>query len=223
MPLNPEFKHIEGWAFESEQEALYDLARTLPEKSSAVEVGVWAGRTFFPVAEGISHGMREGHVYAVDNWDGSKIENRHMAYQFEFAYEKFLVNLDKYHFRDLVTIFRGSGLRAASDLHIDNLCLVHLDAGDSGWETFALLSTWWLRLEKGGFLAIHDVKAPPRTSSGEAVGLVDDWQDHGIVEDLVDETGRPDVGVRRAALLWENLQGVERHSETAGHWIYQKG
>jgi len=221
--VNPEFHKIEGWAFESEQEALCQLAQELPTYSSIAEIGVWAGRTFMPLAQGVWG--RGGVAYAIDSWDGSKVENLHMAYEFEFAYEKFLVNLEKFGLIGFSTIFRGSGLRAASDLHISNLRLVHLDAGDSGWETFALLSAWWLRLEKGGFLAIHDVKAPVLKHGYDNIGTTvttEDYQRYGTMEHLSQETGRPDVGVLRATLLWEKLQGVERHSETAGHWIWQK-
>ena len=156
--MNPEFHKIEGWAFESEQKALYELARKLPNYSVIVEVGVWEG----DFSQQALDGCDPETLYLVDPWEKNDDATNYTSTVTRTQEELDLICVsveDRFSRDKRAVIVRATSEDAASQLNIA-ADWVYIDGIHTYQAVLSDLEYWWPVVKPGGMITGHDYDKP---------------------------------------------------------------
>jgi predicted O-methyltransferase YrrM len=167
LTLPIDMQAVKGFLSEEEGEALYEHARLVPGTSPALEIGSYCGKS--TVYLGLACQRAGRALLALDHHRGS--EEHQVG---ELFHDPDLVD-DEGNFSTLVAFrrtLRAAGLEASvvpvlasseqfGALWRGELSLVFIDGGHSLDSALTDYRAWAGRIERGGFLAIHDVYPRP--------------------------------------------------------------
>ena len=150
------FRQLEGWLTDSEALGLFEMAASLGEKASIVEIGSWQGKSSYCLVSGLKSGL----LYAIDPFNGDAGEDLASKKEYEEKKEGrdlegiFLHNMKRLGVMRKIKMHKGY----SKDFHhqfteIDALFIDgdHSYAGCSN--DFHLYAH---KIIGGGFLAFHD-------------------------------------------------------------------
>ena len=184
---------IDGWLTVDEAIALYELARSVPDREPVVvEIGSWQGKS--SVVLGIGLKSKQGAtLYCVDPFDASGDGSSEKDYQKRrgelvgFLRERFLSNLQQTGVREMVKVLQGYSHEVVEgfDQSID---LLFID-GDHDYESVLRdFRDWTPMVAEGGVLCMHDVGNPlvpgPQQVVVEEMRRSPVWGEHRQVDSL---------------------------------------
>ncbi len=124
---------------------LHDLARSLKESSTGVEIGSYTGASSVMIGKGMRGG---GRLYCVDTW-----ENDGMTEGKRDTFETFKENIKG--LEGIVTPLRGRSVDVAASFETP-LDFLFID-GDHSYEGVkADVDAWFGKLKSGGIIVMHD-------------------------------------------------------------------
>lgn len=157
-------QNIHGWC------NFYDLYSKmldkLPNNFSFAEIGVWKGRSLaYFVVESIKRN-KQGHIYAIDHWLGSKEHLNQQDPSFEPSlvgnpdglYELFLNNVSP--IRDKINIIREQSVEASKQFDDLSLDAIFIDASHEYEDVLKDLEAWYPKKKEQGFFCGHDYDWP---------------------------------------------------------------
>lgn len=158
----------------AERLSLFQIAKLLPLKARALEIGSHVGSSALFLCAGLKH--IEGHLYCVDTWMNETMPDGTCD-----TYQEFMTNTSP--FLSMITPIRKSSKELRYEDIGHDLDLVFID-GDHSEDAvrgdFRIVSKW---VKVGGFVAFHDVSAVypgVNVVVGEALAS-GSWQLAGLV------------------------------------------
>ena len=127
-----------------------------PRGGRIAEIGVWKGRSLCSVRDVIvDHDLK---VVAVDSFEGTKSEEWGLAEEANQVHiqDVFERGLDKFKFRDRVSVVREDSSVAAKLFPDDHFSCVFIDADHSYESVKKDIDAWWDKVNPGGILCGHD-------------------------------------------------------------------
>ena len=163
------FNHIqevhartEGWCSWQKAETLSSIVLAL-RPALCVEIGVWYGRSLFPVAQALQH-VGSGKVLAIDPWlagcsvagqvNQADVEwwNRQSIH--EDAYKGFLAGVERLQLKPFVDVHRMHSDEYDPEQRIG---LLSVD-GNHGVQAIKDMQRYAPAVERGGFLVADDIQ-----------------------------------------------------------------
>jgi predicted O-methyltransferase YrrM len=170
------YKTIDGWLSLNEAYHLFDGARSLPGKSTIVEIGSWKGKSTYCLAKG----LRSGTVYAIDPFNSAGEEGSAQVYQQKSANEDLLSvfkeNMASRGMSQKVVPWKGYSQDFVNK--VDSINFLFIDGDHSIEGARYDFDHYSPRLVKGGLIAFHDYDAK-RTQFGPT------W----VIENVVKPSG----------------------------------
>jgi glycosyltransferase involved in cell wall biosynthesis/predicted O-methyltransferase YrrM len=132
----------------SERLLLLELAKTLPNYPTIVEIGSYLGASTCFLAEGLLESEKEGKIFAVDTWTniGMSEGNRE-------TYEEFINNIQGY--QSIITPLRGLSTEIVDDFDHE-IDLLFIDGDHSYQGASSDLRKWLPKVKEGGIVICHD-------------------------------------------------------------------
>ena len=161
---------LPGWC--PEEKALW-MADHIVQKGykTATELGVYAGRSVFPIALAIA--ANQGHaVYAVDAWDNAVATSAPISERDDTWWESVdLVNIKSQFLREtisqnLVSLIKIIELPSAAACQIvsrligQNIDFLHIDGAHSEAQALADVTNWSELVVSGGMIVLDDIDWP---------------------------------------------------------------
>lgn len=144
---------IQGWMCFNELQFLYETAKTHEE---IAEIGSWKGKSTHALLKGQLAGKYpNGHVMAVDTWEGSLDTRDHTNFlaKQEDVFSQFKENVG--HFKNLF-IVKGDSFNEARKCADKSFDFIFIDAGHTYEEVKQDIEAWLPKLTKNGIMAGHD-------------------------------------------------------------------
>lgn len=153
-----------GWCSAEKAETLLELVLEVKPKV-VVEIGVFGGASFFPMACGINH-LRSGTIYAVDPWSNTEcvkyldpIEDKeHLEWwrsvRLLDVYASFLDKLLLFNYESFTTILKKSSEEAISD--IPSIDILHIDGHRSEEISTLDVKLYLPKVVSGGYICLGD-------------------------------------------------------------------
>jgi glycosyltransferase involved in cell wall biosynthesis len=144
----PNHNEIEGWMRFQELQWLFEESK---KHKVIVEIGSWKGKS----TNAILSGCKDGVVYAVDTWEGSKDErdDTHWLAQKENVFKTFKKNTAQ--FGNLKTICKTS-TEAAKEFKNNSIDFCFIDAGHTKEEVQEDILAWLPKMKRDGIISGHD-------------------------------------------------------------------
>lgn len=167
---------IDGWCTEERAKYLIDLFLETKPKL-CVEIGVYAGRTFFPVASSLKF-LDDGVAIGIDPWDKYEMlksfdpvkDSTNLRawgnVDFENVYRTFLNLLKRFELENYCIILRMKSSEAASMIssEIDFLCL---DGNPSEMCSTQDVELYLPMVRPGGYVLLYDILQPAKIKAAE--------------------------------------------------------
>ncbi|HWI51129.1 MAG TPA: class I SAM-dependent methyltransferase [Symbiobacteriaceae bacterium] len=170
---------IQGWLRRAEGACLYETARFRAPSPVVVELGAWKGRSTAWLAFGVKD-RGEGHVYAVDHWQGSDEEPHRrllQSYGDDQLFREFQSNLDRLGLTDHVTPIKLNTMAASRSWPVERpIGLLFIDASHEYGDVKRDFEYWSPLVSPGGFILFHDVRTWPGPT--RLVGELPAWYRH---------------------------------------------
>jgi predicted O-methyltransferase YrrM len=163
----PQYYSIAGWLSETEALGLYDLARSLKNDASVLEIGVWQGKSTYCLARGLSSGM----VTVIDPFnaaggadtDSEAIYRRMQNEKQLDLLETFQRNLERGKVASKVKTLRGYSQQFVGSVPAIDLLFID---GDHSIEGCSFdFDAYQDAVRPGGYLLFHDYD-PSRSNFG---------------------------------------------------------
>src|SRR5262245_13724877 len=150
------YKEIPGYC---DYHWFYDrMFDRLPNDFSIVEVGVWFGHAVAYMAEQAKASRKNGHIYAVDTFEGSPNERKHQKIVEQHGgsiYDAFQKNMKACGVAAYIyPVVNDSAFSAGYIAQM--MDLVFLDAEHEYLSVKQDIVTWWPWVKKGGIIAGRD-------------------------------------------------------------------
>lgn len=159
-------EQLEGWCWQEKAERMLSLA--LDEESKVmVEVGVYGGRSLIPLIVAAQH--NKGFVWGIDAWSNDVAT----TVPYGKDHNSFWANDDMGRVKDKlfkflgdnklgghVAIVQASGEQALHLFQDKSIDLLHVDASHSVLDEARDVSSYLMKLRKGGILIIDDTDRP---------------------------------------------------------------
>lgn len=173
--------YIEGWMGIDELNFLYDSSKL---RKNILEVGSWRGRSTNAILQGATE--TEGHVTAVDTWQGSQDKRDMTNWMVKEAdiFGEFQKNTAKY---NNLTIHRGKSVESAPSFKDKSFDMIFIDAGHTKHEVMDDINAWLPKVKEDGLICGHD--------------YVNSWM--GVVDAVDGIFGKPDGVV--GTIWWVDL------------------
>lgn len=156
---------IPGWG--SDEKALNFIDLVLEVKPAVcVEIGVYAGKSFFPVALALKH-LGHGIVFGIDTWeikestkhfdpikDASHIEWWTKESGLEEMYPFCLQMIAEHGLQSYCHLLKMTSEKAAAK--IDAIDILHLDGNHDGWVSTQDVMLYLPKVRSGGYIWIND-------------------------------------------------------------------
>jgi len=162
------YRNIDGWC---DFEDLYvEVAKSVPNGSILIEVGVWLGRSVCFLAEVLKDMKKDVLIFAVDTWEGSD-EKEHKEYIESVGgkdkfYEEFLSNMKAAGVASFVKPVRKPSLDAAKDFTDGVATFIFIDAEHHYQNVYNDIEAWKPKVKSGGMIAGHDHYVGNKDSEG---------------------------------------------------------
>lgn len=150
--IRDKVESIFGFMMEGQEEALFNIVKSIPSKSTIVEIGSLAGRS--TTAMGFASLGRGNHIYAIDVFI-SKLPHFRKVLPEDY-YQVFLDNIRKNNIESLVEPIRGRSeeIGKSWDKEID---MLFIDGGHIYDQIKADFDLFYRHVRHGGIVALHDV------------------------------------------------------------------
>ena len=145
---------VEGWYSKTDLALLYRAMELIPEDPIIVELGCYAGRSTFFMAEILSD-MGKGHLWTVDIWDQTTFRIP-PALHCQQAKALFLNALGWRNLLDFITVIEQPSVEAGKEWAGPNIDLLHVDAGHLYSEVKADTESWIPHVKVNGYAIFHD-------------------------------------------------------------------
>jgi predicted O-methyltransferase YrrM len=155
-----------------ETEYLRELASL--SEDIIVEIGGFQGRTSIELAKGSKMG-NNNHIYVIDVWDGSKVNNTKDVY---FSIETFKKNINEANVSDIITPIHSTSSKALETWD-KKIGMLFID-GDHSYNGVKKDIKWIDYVVSGGIVAFHDYFLPNYKDS--VVKAVDEIRDQLIFD-----------------------------------------
>ena len=163
MSLQGVVESLHGWCTVEKAERLYQLIKESDSKLT-VELGVFAGRSFIPMA--IAHRDKQsGFAIGVDAWkagvciEGTNAEANNQYWKnvnYKEVYQSCINAIDQYDLKDYCDTLRMRSSQAGI-LFADNIIdVLHQDSNHNIETIIAELKLWSPKVKKGGYWIIDD-------------------------------------------------------------------
>jgi hypothetical protein len=173
---------LHGWCSLEKAITLYNIVRAV-RPNIVVEIGVWGGRSFFPMAMALKEN-HQGTIIGIDPWsteasaEGQTTNSDHQWWQevanHELVYQHFMHQLDKLGLNGVSEIHRAKSEKIDLPMGIG---LLHLD-GNHGPQAYDETVRLAPRVIQHGFVVLDDL-----TWSGGHVQRAADWmKENGFLE-----------------------------------------
>jgi hypothetical protein len=156
--------HAVGWCSEEKCVTLLNLILETKPKT-VVEIGVFGGSSFLPMACGIKH-LKSGVIYAVDPWNNAECikyldpveDKEHLDWwrtvRLLDVYASFLDKLLLFDCEDCTIILKKSSEEAASDIAF--IDVLHIDGHRSEEITALDVKLYLPKVVSGGYICLGD-------------------------------------------------------------------
>jgi predicted O-methyltransferase YrrM len=149
---------IPGMLRKSEAEALLYLSALSEAEGDVIEIGSWMGKSTVHLAKGLSI-RGQGKVYAIDTFKGNPGKEkiyRAPLREGETIYSRFLKNIEKAGFKDIVVPFKMTSKEARKKFKNIQARLLFIDACHDYDAVREDILLWKDTLTKGGLIVLHD-------------------------------------------------------------------
>jgi predicted O-methyltransferase YrrM len=163
--INRAISSLDGWCTIRKAEMLSCLIQTNDCKT-ALEVGIYAGRSLIPMALTMKH-LGRGYVIGVDPWsncEATKVatnaENDKWWNELDLVLIKssFHISLVKFGVLPFVKTLELNSEQAFAALADQKFGLIHVDGGHSEEQAYRDVTNWSTLLERGGILVMDDIE-----------------------------------------------------------------
>ena len=175
---------------------------------TAVEIGVYRGRSFIPLALAM-RAQGHGRAFGVDPYavepamqhddHGIPLDVIHAFVRdsdWDGIWQSVEEAIDREHVRDFAELLRTTSLNAASRFAPGQLGLVHIDGNHDRDSVESDISTWLPRIRPGGFLVLDDASWDSVSPSMRALSA-----SHELILNVDDKHGLLGVGAADFAVL----------------------
>jgi hypothetical protein len=168
---------LEGWCTTEKAVNFIDLVLEV-EPDVCVEIGVFGGRSLFPVAYTLKF-LDHGVIYAIDPWDKFEclkyfdpVENQFDIIwwgklNLNYIYGSYFAMLRKYDLEKHCITLKMTSERAASE--IDTIDILHIDGNHSEETSLSDVRLYLPKVRSGGYIWMNDSSWPDRQ---EAIDLL---------------------------------------------------
>ncbi len=129
------------------------IARTIPDNSNVVELGVFWGSSICHLAKEIKRYNKKCKIYAVDNYKTFSCHND--TYDGQSNYNKFLQNLHESHVENDVISIVGDRL-FFDNIRYSSIDFSFIDADHELESVMSDIRSIWPKIKQGGILSGHD-------------------------------------------------------------------
>ncbi|WP_269531130.1 class I SAM-dependent methyltransferase [Chitinimonas sp. BJYL2] len=157
---------IQGWLLIGAGAVLYDIVLNhVGDNPVVVELGSWKGRSTCWLASAVQD-RGNGHVWAVDTWQGSQNEDLHAEllrdYEPDQLFNEFKANLATRGLGQYVTPMRMTTHEAAKHWPLDRqVDVLFVDADHAYHAVRKDFELWSAYVKDGGFIVFDDVPSWP--------------------------------------------------------------
>jgi predicted O-methyltransferase YrrM len=148
---------IYGFLVPTEVKFVFDMAASLPEGGTYLEIGSFMGLSATVFASCVaSRRNKNARIFCVDTWEGS-VEHQDLAViKNKELYDVFKANITRAEVDHLITPCRGKSVEVASQFNNNSIDIIFID-GDHTYEgSLADMKAWLPKLKKGGRFLGHD-------------------------------------------------------------------
>ena len=162
---------VEGWCTIYKAQKLFELA-ALPDTNIAVEIGVFGGKSLFPIAEAMKR-KKTGRVYGIEPWDNDvAIETETNPENDKWWSEVDLNSIKRGFFERVLELELEKYVRVLelpSDAAISvfqtnrfngKIDLVHVDGAHSPEQSVFDVTYWHRLCRSGAYIVIDDINWP---------------------------------------------------------------
>lgn len=155
---------LDGWCSQTKAMVLMDIIFN-HQPQVVVEIGIFGGKSFIPMAYAMKHGGNDGVVYGIDPWEKSEsvIGFQDANYEWwskvdhEKVYTKFTSKIKQLRLADVVHILRTSSKDAPCIYNID---VIHIDGNHSEESALFDVQKWVPLVRRGGIIIFDDIDWP---------------------------------------------------------------
>ena len=162
---------LDGWCTPHKAATLYDLARK-PEVATGLEIGIFAGKSFFPVCQAFKD-KGAGKHYGVEPWSNAvAVETTTNAANDAWWSKLDMGAIKKQFFNNLIRFdlveFAGI-IETASDSayplfathrYFQKIDLLHVDGAHSTPQALYDVTVWTKLVRPGGYVVLDDINWP---------------------------------------------------------------
>ncbi|MFX1328184.1 MAG: class I SAM-dependent methyltransferase [Promethearchaeota archaeon] len=152
--------NVEGFLKFYQAIELYNISKSLPEKSTIVEIGAYLGRSTCFLAEAIRN--KKIQLYSIDTF-----ENQAMSEGKRNTFNEYFGNI--YRYKSIVNIVKGFSYNVIKNFQHLKINLLWVDADHSYEACKKDIEDWMPLVKKEGFLIFHDYKKDRNSGVTKAV------------------------------------------------------
>ncbi len=154
---------LTGWCSHDKASFLMDLIFN-HNPNIVVEIGIWGGKSFIPMAIALKYLDNQGIIYGIDPWSSNEstvgFENEPENYDWWQSIDhigvmnKFLNKLNEFDLTDVSTIIRSTSEDAEP---INNIDIIYIDGNHSEDSALSDVKKWFPLVKNGGFIIFDDL------------------------------------------------------------------
>lgn len=158
-------KQLQGWCSDQKAALLYSLVRDY-KPTTAVEIGIYGGRSIVPIASAIKDNSH-GSVYGIETWSGAAAT----TYRTNFANDFWWMNIDfiqikadfykyisQYELHDVIRVIEAPSEKCGS--LFDCIDFLHIDGGHSTYGAAQDVVNYVAKVPSGGIIVYDDINWP---------------------------------------------------------------
>lgn len=150
--LLEKINRIPGWIETKEALVLYNLARSLPQGATAVEIGSYQGKSTIWLGKALKR-VKDSKLYSIDHHCGSP-EKGESALTVN-TWQQLNANIRKFGLSDLVFPIRKKSVEAASNFD-SKIALLFIDGDHRPAAVAEDWRLWSKKINDGAWIVLHD-------------------------------------------------------------------
>jgi predicted O-methyltransferase YrrM len=150
------FRQLDGWLTDAEAFGLYQMASSLKQNATVVEIGSWQGKSSYCIASG----LKSGTLFAIDPFNGDAGDD--IASSREYAEKKTGKNLEQIFLQNMLRLGVSSKIQInkgySQDFHeqFTDIDALFIDGDHSYTGCSNDFYLYAGKIVPGGYLAFHD-------------------------------------------------------------------